>query len=474
MKNCAVYTRVSTSMQAEKEYNSCEAQRDKILSYIKSQEKMVFYKEYSDPAFTGANIERPALKELLRDIANKKVDIVLAYKIDRLTRSSKDFYSLIDFFEKYGVSFISISECFDTLSASGRLLRNIMLTFAQFERELTGERTRDKMIQRAEKGLWNGKAPFGYKLIEKKLIIDKKDGSAVKEMFETFALTGSLMKTMALVKERGWKSPKTDKPITLNGVFHILRNPAYMGKMLWAGKIYLSNHEPLISEEFFNHAQSLTKEKTIKKKLYKEYFLRGILHCCDCGSLMTPHFTNKKKRRYYYYRCYKTVREGNSACSIKEVNAEKLENFLIENISRMAKDKQYIESLVFKMLHRRGGPAGFEPTEEAEKNLIMRVSQVLINFKNKIENATQVEKSLIFQNTIQEVSFSKEYLEMTVFINVTSEVGGNDLLNAHTSKRGALVGAGASDLRAPACSMSLILPNNDPSGIRTRVITVKG
>ena len=210
------------------------------------------------------------------------------------------------------------------------------------------------MLQRAEKGLWNGKAPFGYKMIDKKLFIDKKDGQAVKEIFETFALTGSLMKTMELVKERGWKSPKTNKPITLNGVFHILRNPVHIGKMSWAGKIYLSNHEPLLTEEFFNHVQSLTKEKIVKKKLYKEYFLRGMLHCCECGSLMTPSFANKKKRRYYYYRCYKTVREGNAACSIKEVNAEKLENFLIENLSRMAKDKQYIENMAFKMLHRRG------------------------------------------------------------------------------------------------------------------------
>src|SRR3989338_3568646 len=144
-KSCAMYTRVSTAMQAEVEYNSCEAQRDKILSYVRSQEDLEVYKEFSDPGFSGSTLERPALKELLNDIAAGKIQAVLTYKIDRLTRSSKDFYGLIEFFEKHSVSFVSVTERFDTSSASGRLLRNIMLTFAQFEREMSSERTRDKL-----------------------------------------------------------------------------------------------------------------------------------------------------------------------------------------------------------------------------------------------------------------------------------------------------------------------------------------
>src|SRR3989338_1174692 len=159
MKKCAIYSRVSTSMQAEVEYNSCEAQRDRILSYIKSQEDLEFFKEYSDPGFSGGSLERPALKALLRDIEDKKVDEVLTYKIDRLTRSSKDFYALIEFFEKHNVSYVSVTERFDTSSPSGRLLRNIMLTFAQFEREMIVERTKDKLEQNAKKGFCNGSIP---------------------------------------------------------------------------------------------------------------------------------------------------------------------------------------------------------------------------------------------------------------------------------------------------------------------------
>ena len=151
-KQCAIYTRVSTDLQAEKDFSSCEAQEEKIRSFVKSQDNWQIFKVYSDAGYSGANLNRPALQELLEDIKQKKIDIVLAYKIDRLTRSPKDFYQLIEFFEKYNVSFISVTERFDTSTPAGRLLRNIMLTFAQFERELTSERTKDKMLERAKRG----------------------------------------------------------------------------------------------------------------------------------------------------------------------------------------------------------------------------------------------------------------------------------------------------------------------------------
>jgi len=150
--NCAIYTRVSTDNQAEKDFSSCEAQEEKIRAFVKSQNNWEVFKVYSDAGYTGANLNRPALQELLQDIKQGKINIVLAYKIDRLTRSPKDFYQLIEFFENCKVDFISITERFDTSTPAGRLLRNIMLTFAQFERELASERTKDKMLERAKKG----------------------------------------------------------------------------------------------------------------------------------------------------------------------------------------------------------------------------------------------------------------------------------------------------------------------------------
>ena len=180
IQKCAVYTRVSTDNQAEKEFNSCEAQQEKINSFIKSQENMEVFKYYSDPGFTGANINRPGLNKILQDIKQGNINLVISYKIDRLTRSPRDFYQLVEIFEKYEVDFISVTERFDTSTPSGRLLRNIMLTFAQFERELVSERTRDKMLQRANKGMWNGGLiPFGYKTEDKKLVVKKADAEKV-------------------------------------------------------------------------------------------------------------------------------------------------------------------------------------------------------------------------------------------------------------------------------------------------------
>ena len=463
MKRCAIYTRVSTSMQAEVEYNSCEAQKDRIISFIKSQEDFEIFQEYSDPGFTGSDLDRPGLKALLGDIKSGQIEVVLTYKIDRLTRSSKDFYGLIEFFEKHNVSYVSVTERFDTSSASGRLLRNIMLTFAQFEREMTSERTRDKLLQRAEKGLWNGGyVPLGYKREDGRLLVSKGEAKLVREIFENFILTNSLKKATDFAKENEIKSSASGNILTINGVAHILKNPAYIGKMRWNRKLYNGLHEPIISNELFERAQEIFKPKIIKKRLYKEFMLTGLVKCAECGSAMTNNYTNKKSRRYYYYKCLKVTREGRTACSTKEVNAEKLEYFLTENLSRIAKDKQYIDNLCFKIAHESGGRPGLEPAEVCSKNLSTKVSQVLINFKNQIQNATQVEKCLIFERTISRINFSKESLEVFISLkDTTSSLIGNSsgILSGKSVSRAR---EGAVNPDAPACIPSSILLNGSP------------
>ena len=278
--NCAIYTRVSTDNQAEVEFNSCQAQEEKIKSFINSQENLFVFKVYSDAGFTGANLERPGLQEMLRDIQENKINVVIAYKIDRLTRSPKDFYALIEIFENYKVDFISITERFDTSTPSGRLLRNIMLTFAQFERELTSERTKDKLLERAHKGMWNGgNVPFGYKVVDKRLV---PDGQKLTEIFAIFAETGSLAKTYQLLKERRILNDK-DLPFSKAHLQSILRNPVYIGKMRFSGKIYQGMHQPLISEDLFNSIQILSHEKIRKLRLCIDYSLAGLIRCAECG-----------------------------------------------------------------------------------------------------------------------------------------------------------------------------------------------
>ena len=274
-KNCAIYTRVSTDNQAEKEFSSCEAQEQKIRSFIASQNDWRVFKIYNDAGFSGAILERPALQEHLSDLKKEKIDVVLVYKIDRLTRSPKDFYQLIEFFEQAKIDFISITERFDTSTPAGRLLRNIMLTFSQFERELTSERTKDKMLERAKKGLANGGlTPFGYIRQDKKLIPHSKEAEEIKSIFETYIESGSTAKTYQMLKDKGVKN-KLGKNFSKTNISHILRNVIYIGKVLHNGEIYQGIHEPIISEEIFALAQKIHKERQKNFRVYKNFLFGG-------------------------------------------------------------------------------------------------------------------------------------------------------------------------------------------------------
>jgi site-specific DNA recombinase len=327
---CAIYTRVSTDNQAEVDFNSCEAQKEKIHSFIKSQENMEIFKVYSDPGFTGANINRPALTKLIQDIKQNKINAVISYKIDRLTRSPKDFYQLIELFEKYNVDFISVTERFDTTTPSGRLLRNIILTFSQFERELTSERTKDKMLQRAQKGMWNGGiVPFGYKAVDKKLIIDKKRAEIVRDIYNSYIANQSVAKIASKLLTG---SIKDSKGLTLSKsrIFNILRNPIFTGKIKYDGKLLKGNHKPIISEDILDIAQKIHKKRVRKLHLYKKHSLAGLVKCKECDSFMTPCHTNKKRegktKRYYYYRCTSTFKKEWNNCNTKQVSAKRLED----------------------------------------------------------------------------------------------------------------------------------------------------
>jgi len=354
-KNCVIYTRVSTDSQAEKEFSSCEAQEEKIRSFVASQNNWQVVKVYSDAGYSGATLERPALQQLLLDLKKEKIDIVLVYKIDRFTRSPKDFYQLIEFFEQSKIDFISITERFDTRTPTGRLLRNIMLTFAQFERELASERTRDKLLERSKKGMWNsGSVPYGYKRKNKKLIINKKEAEKIKSIFETYLETGSMGEVYNLLKDKNVRN-RQGKTFSKSFLARILRNITYTGKIKYAGQIYQEIHQPIISKELFELAQKIHKKRVRKFRIYKNFLFAGLINCKECGYKMSPCFTNKYKdgklKRYYYYRCTSTNKKNWQACSIKEVSAERLENYVLENLERISIDRNYIENLVFKLNH---------------------------------------------------------------------------------------------------------------------------
>ena len=418
MKNCAIYTRVSTDIQAEKEFSSCEAQEEKIKSFLNSQNDWRVFKVYSDAGYTGVNIKRPALQELLADLKKEKIDVVLVYKIDRLTRSPKDFYQLIEFFEQAKVDFISITERFDTSTPAGRLLRNIMLTFSQFERELTSERTKDKMLERAKKGLANGGlTPYGYIRQDKKLIPHQKEAKEITSIFETYIETGSPASVYQMLKERRIKN-RSGKNFSKTNISHILRNVVYIGKVKNKEEIYQGIHDPIISEEIFALAQKIHKEKLKNLRAHKNFLFGGLIKCEECGSHMTSSFTNKrthgKLRRYYYYRCTSTMKQGWQACSVKQVSAERLENFCLENLERISVDKNYVENLVFRLNNDNQTPlrAGYELTDGCSKFSTENLSGTLKFFLSGLKTTRGIERNLFAKRFLSNIFYSPESIKI--------------------------------------------------------------
>jgi len=425
-------------MQAEKEFSSCEAQEEKIKYFVESQNDFQIVKVYSDAGYTGANINRPALQELLNDIRQKKVDIILSYKIDRLTRSPKDFYQLIETLDRFGVDFISITERFDTSTPAGRLLRNIMLTFAQFERELTSERTRDKMMERAKKGMCNGgNSPLGYERKDKKIFINKKEAELVCLIFEKYIETGSLSKVYGYLKDNDFKN-KYGKPFYKTAIAYLLRNILYAGKINYKGQIYQGIHEPIISEEIFDLAQQIHKKRFRRFKIYKNHLFGGLIKCEDCGSNMTPTFSNKRKngelRRYHYYRCTSTIGKDWNTCETRQVSAERLERYILESLDRISKDKNYIENLVFRLNHAEnsGCRAGFEPTEGGLEITAENVVFTLQSFLLELSRKKEIEKNLLAKRFFKGILYSKDEIKISLFC---LENKGQSAFPAETSSR---------------------------------------
>ena len=453
-KQCAIYTRVSTDVQVEKEFSSCESQEEKIRSFIKSQNNWQIFKVYSDAGYTGANTNRPALQELLEDIKQDKIDIILAYKIDRLTRSPKDFYQLIEFFEQYKVDFISITERFDTSTPAGRLLRNIMLTFAQFERELVSERTRDKLLERAKKGFWHGgTTPFGYKRENKQLVINKKEAEIIRLIFEKYLETGSITKVYDFLKEKNIKNRQGSlfrKPT----IAFLLRNIVYAGKVKFADQIYQGIHQPIISEELFELAQKIHKMIKRKFRVYRNFLFGGLINCKECGYKMSACFTNKwwqgKMKRYYYYRCNSVNKKGWQVCSTKEVSADRLEKYILENLERISLDKSYLENLVFKLNHNLKGSnpklkkleapkqAGVEPSGLCSKFSAETIASLLWSFLSFLSQRRGVERNLLAKRFIKGVIYSPETIKITLFYSENLK----DFQVSQTKKSPALLSQG--------------------------------
>jgi DNA invertase Pin-like site-specific DNA recombinase len=315
-QRCAIYTRVSTDNSLEQEFNSLDAQRQAAQAYVKSQTHegwTLIRDRYDDGGFSGGALDRPALQKLLVDIRERRVDIVVVYKVDRLTRSLADFAKLVELFDAHGVTFVSVTQSFNTTSSMGRLTLNVLLSFAQFEREVTGERIRDKIAACKKKGLWvGGVPPLGYEVQDRKLVVNEEEAANVRLIFARCIDLGSLSALQQELRQRGIVTRKRTlssgravggRVLTSGPLAYILRNRMYLGEINHRDKSYPGQHTPIIATDLFEAAQAKLSEKIRERRGRRRSsnaLLVGKLFD-DRGNLMTPSYAVKERTRY---RCY--------------------------------------------------------------------------------------------------------------------------------------------------------------------------
>ena len=351
--NCAVYTRKSTSEDLDQDFTSLDAQREAAENYIKSQKHegwLLLPEQYNDGGFTGANIDRPGLQKLLSSIKEGRINCVVVYKVDRLSRSLMDFVQLLEFFDKNNVTFVSITQAFNTNTSMGRLTLNILLSFAQFEREIISERTKDKMAAARKRGQWlGGRPPFGYtrEKDSKKLTINQEEANIVREIFKLYIEGNSLIQVAQILNNKGlrsrtWVGKKTSKPgggkkYGVTQIQSIIKNVLYIGKVSYAGQIYTGQQEAILDEETFKRAQEQLKVKCVERKALKNSdctgLLNHLLHCPKCSAVMFHTYTLKPNgHKYRYYVCTNAQRRGYSECPTKSINAQGIEDAIIKQL----------------------------------------------------------------------------------------------------------------------------------------------
>ncbi|MBX3435690.1 MAG: recombinase family protein [Pirellulales bacterium] len=352
---CAVYSRKSTDEGLEKDFNSLDAQREAAEAYIQSQagEGWVCLPDrYDDGGFTGGNLDRPALTRLLADIEAGRVDCVVVYKVDRLSRSLLDFSRIMATFDRHGVSFVSVTQSFNTSNSMGRLMLNVLLSFAQFERELISERTRDKMSAARKKGKWAGGPPLlGYDVIHQKLVIHPAEAQQVRGLFELYRERQSLLEVARILNERGWTTKtwvtrkgavRQGRPFTKSNVYALLRNVVYNGQVRHRDEVYAGEHPPIIDRTTFEAVQDLLQQHGRAGPTGAARdgggVLTGLLRCRHCGTAMGHSYTQRGRTRYRYYVCGRAQKRGYDACPHPSVPAPAIEAFVADEIRQIGRD----------------------------------------------------------------------------------------------------------------------------------------
>ena len=349
-QRCAVYTRKSTDHNLDLAFNSLDAQREACEAYIKSQAHegwKLISDQFNDGAFSGASLVRPALQELLDVVRARRVDIIVVYKVDRLTRSLADFAKLVELFDEHEVSFVSVTQSFNTTSSMGRLTLNVLLSFAQFEREVIGERVRDKISASKRRGIWvGGPIPLGYRSVDKKLEIVPEEAALVRKIFSDYLRLGSVGELAASLEREGIKPrPRllangrtvAAERFMVGPLAHLLKNRFYIGEVVYQGETNPGEHEPILERELFEAVQSRMADKKVLRQQARAQspaLLMGLIFD-DRGNPMSPSHANKKGVRYRYYVSHALLQNRkNAAGSVRRVSAPDVEALIADAIGK--------------------------------------------------------------------------------------------------------------------------------------------
>ena len=345
---CAVYTRKSSEEGLEQEFNSLQAQREACEAYVASQrsEGWVLVRDrYDDGGISGGTLERPALRRLLDDIEDGLVDVVVVYKIDRLSRALMDFSKLIEVFDRNGVTFVSVTQSFNTTTSMGRLTLNILLSFAQFEREVTAERIRDKVKASRMKGIWmGGVPPYGYHVKDRKLLVDQERAAHVRWIFTRFLEIGSATELAKAVQDRGFRTPRGNR-IDKKYLYRMLNNRAYIGEAVHKDRSYPGEHDAIIDRATWDKVHTILQESPRKRaartRAQPPALLKGLIHGPD-GAAFSPSHTRKGGKLYRYYVSQTVLKHGAGTCPVGRVPAGEIEAAVVDQLRAVFRQPEIV------------------------------------------------------------------------------------------------------------------------------------
>jgi len=364
---CAIYTRKSTEEGLDQQFNSLDAQREAAEAYIRSQKCEgweIVYDRYDDGGFSGGNIERPALKRLMEDIQAGKIDCVVVYKVDRLSRSLLDFARVMGTFDKFDVSFVSVTQHFNTTHSMGRLTLNILLSFAQFEREIIGERIRDKLAAQCRRGQWTGGYPvLGYDVDRSertpKLVINSEEATKVRRIFSLYLELKNLLPVVQELDERGWTNklwhskkglPMGGRAFDKGSVHALLTNPIYCGKIKHKTDLYPGQHQAIVDTDIFDRVQAQLRENGFNRgnRMPSKHggLLKGLIRCPDCNVAMVHNMTKRNSIVYRYYTCVRAIKRGRQSCRHPSLPAGEIEAAVVDQVRDISRDIKLRDEII--------------------------------------------------------------------------------------------------------------------------------